>query len=107
MNESDTRGAQQCATPPRTKDRESTLKRYPPRAMRRVEGGRSTRPAIHDLIAHANEHVTEQRFSEEIGKIVYSSHVGNLDHVFLHLLADEEMPTFNVLNTLVMLGIVC
>ena len=69
--------------------------------------GRSTRPAIHDLIAHANEHVTEQRFSEEVGKIVYGPHVGNFDHVFLHLLADEEMPTFNVLNTLVMLWIVC
>ena len=94
-----------CNAPPYERQREYTEALSATRVASRR--GRSTCPAIHDLIAHANEHVAEKKFSEEVGKIIYGPHVGNLDHVFRHLLADEEMPTFNVLNTLVMLGIVC
>eukprot|EP00966_Prymnesium_polylepis_P127230 2942529-Prymnesium_polylepis.1 len=39
--------------------------------------------------------------------MVYGPHVRNLDHIFHHLLTDEEVPTLNVLHALVMLGIVC
>ena len=94
-----------CNAPPYERQREYTEALSATRAASRR--GRCTCPAIHDLIAHANEHVAEKRFSKEVGKIVYGPHVRNLDHIFLHLLTDEEMPAFNVLNALVMLGVVC
>ena len=52
---------------------------------------------VHDGVAHVEEDLRRQRLSEEVREILVSTHEGHDEMPVLHALANEEMPTFDML----------
>ena len=67
---------------------------------------RSVLSTVHDLITHAKEQIAREGLGEEVSKIVDGADVRHLNKVLLHLLADKEVASGNVLDTLVMFWII-
>ena len=70
----------------------------PPRALGRGH--------IHDAITHGTEYASGLDLRKEVRNIVGRVYVGDLDLKILYEFSHKEMSTLDVLDTLVMLGVV-
>ena len=61
---------------------------------------------VHDGVAHIEEDLRRQRLSEEVREILVSTHERHDEMPVLHALANEEMPTLDMLHAAVVLRVV-
>ena len=69
-------------------------------------GRRRSCVVVHDGVAQVEEDLRRQRLSEEVREILVSTHEGHDEMPVLHALANEEMPTLDMLHAAVVLRVV-
>eukprot|EP00965_Chrysotila_dentata_P012328 405247-Pleurochrysis_carterae.AAC.2 len=61
---------------------------------------------VHDNVAQKEKQTRRERFREEVREVVGAAEEGHRELELLHLFADEEMPTMNVLGARMVLRVV-